>query len=93
MNMGKAFEIIMLVCFGFSWPVSIVKSYRSRSTKGKSLLFLVLIVIGYLAGIMHKILDQPDFVLYLYAINAAMVSTDILFYFRNRALMKKEDIA
>jgi hypothetical protein len=70
---------------------SIIKSYRSRSTKGKSLLFLILIFIGYIAGIIHKILNDPDFVLYLYALNAVMVFTDIMLYFRNRTLMKKED--
>ena len=45
--MAELFEIIMIVCFGFSWPVNVIKSYRARTTKGKSLAFLLLISIGY----------------------------------------------
>ncbi|MHB1315121.1 MAG: hypothetical protein ACYCX2_06480 [Christensenellales bacterium] len=89
----SVFEIIMLVCFGFSWPFSIVKSYRSRTTRGKSLLFLIMVFIGYIGGITHKILYRPDSVLYLYILNETMVLTDIMMYFRNRNLMKKENNA
>ena len=89
----SVFEIIMLVCFGFSWPFSIVKSYRSRTTKGKSLLFLLMVFIGYIGGITHKILYNPDNVLYLYILNETMVFTDIMLYLRNRTLIKKENHA
>ena len=78
------FEIAMLVCFGAAWPMSIVKSYRSRTTAGKSLLFMVIIGGGYVAGIFHKILFSFDGVIFLYGLNAAMVLTDIVLYFRNR---------
>ena len=54
------FEIIMLVCFGAAWPFSIVKAYRSRENGGKSLLFLIVIFIGYLAGTANKLWYKPD---------------------------------
>lgn len=82
------FEIIMLVCFGVSWPVSIYKSWTSRSTKGKSLLFMILILIGYVGGILHKIFYSPDIVMVLYVLNLLMVGIDCALYFRNRNLEK-----
>lgn len=80
----SVFEIIMLVCFGAAWPFSIYKSYRSKSNRGKSVVFLFIVFIGYIAGILHKILFNYDLVIILYVINAVMVSIDILLYFRNR---------
>lgn len=77
------FEIIMLICFGAAWPLSIYKSYTSRSTEGKSVSFLIVILIGYVAGIMNKIFNQYDAVVYLYLLNFIMVLTDLLIYFRN----------
>ncbi|ADY56832.1 hypothetical protein Sgly_2550 [Syntrophobotulus glycolicus DSM 8271] len=85
------FEIIMLVCFGAAWPFSIYKAYTSRSIKGKSASFLIVILIGYAAGILNKIYYRYDEVVYLYLLNFIMVSTDLLIYFRNRWLNGKED--
>lgn len=82
------FEIIMLVCFGAAWPVSIMKSWSSRTNNGKSLFFLVIVLIGYVAGILHKIYYLNDAVIILYFINFAMISIDILIYFRNRGYDK-----
>jgi hypothetical protein len=82
------FEILMLLCFGFAWPVSLRKSWTSRTNSGKSVLFLVVVVIGYAAGIVHKILHSRDAVIFLYAINMAMVSADIALWFRNDRLGK-----
>ncbi len=80
------FEIIMLCCFGAAWPASIYRSYKARTARGKSLLFLVVILVGYVAGMMHKIFYSYDFVIYLYALNFAMVFADMLIWFRNRKL-------
>jgi hypothetical protein len=80
----SVFEIIMLICFGAAWPFALYRSFRARTAKGKSPLFLSLIIIGYIAGIIHKILYNPDFVIYLYSLNGVMVSADLLLYFRNR---------
>ena len=78
------FEIIMLVCFGAAWPFSIMKAYRSRENGGKSLLFLIVIFVGYLAGTVHKVWYRPDAVVYLYILNGIMVAVDIAIHLRNR---------
>ena len=82
-------EAGMLFCFGFGWPFSIYKSYRARANTGKSLLFLMVIWMGYLLGILYKALSpNHDFVLWLYVINITMVSVDIALYYRNRAISR-----
>jgi hypothetical protein len=86
----SVFEIVMLVCFGAAWPLSIRKSYTSRQNSGKSLWFLLVILTGYVAGTLHKALYAPDKVIYLYILNGAMVFTDILLYYRNRRLAPPE---
>ena len=88
-------EAIMIILFGLSWPMSIYKSYTSRTAKGKCLMFEVLIWIVYGAGIGRKILqlsagDAFDALFYLgfmfYIFNMSEVTVDILLYFRNRRL-------
>ena len=74
----------MLICFGISWPVSVIKSILMKSAKGKSLAFLLAIFIGYIFGITHKLIYSRDCVLYLYVLNLMMVGTDLLLYFINR---------
>ena len=74
------FEIIMLLCFGIAWPCSIYKSLKSNSLEGKSIIFLIVILIGYISGIMHKIINNFDYVIILYIINAVMVTFDIGIY-------------
>ncbi len=86
------FEILMLVCWGSAWPFSIHKSYTSRSTKGKSLVFLLIALSGYVCSILHKIFYSYDYVIYLYLINMTMVSIDILLYLRNRRFQSIESI-
>jgi hypothetical protein len=83
------FEIIMLLCFGFAWPFSIYKSYTSRSIEGKSFLFLMVVFVGYLAGILHKSFYYYDNVIYLYILNMTMVGIDMLLYMRNQSLQVK----
>ncbi len=75
--------MLMLLCFGAAWPFSIIKSYKSRKNAGKSILFLAVIMAGYVSGIIHKLLHSYDAVVYLYAINALMVGIDIVLYARN----------
>lgn len=82
--MPEILEVLMMVCFGASWPFSVARSYRSRSTQGKSLLFLLLIGFGYLLGISGKLLFKPSYVIAVYLFNACMVFADIILYFRNK---------
>lgn len=82
------FEIGMLVCFGVSWPISIAKTLKTKVVTGKSVLFLVIIILGYVCGIIHKILYSRDFVIYLYAVNLVLVTVDLmlcLYYSKNRS--------
>jgi hypothetical protein len=80
----SVFEIGMLVCFGAAWPVSIYKSLKTRAVAGKSLFFLIIVLVGYVAGILHKLFFHYDLVIFLYLLNALMVSLDIGLYLRNR---------
>ena len=80
----SVFEALMIVCFGAAWPFSIVKSHMSRSTAGKSVVFLVVVFVGYVSGCVHKCLYDLDPVIWLYALNAIMVFVDICLYARNR---------
>ena len=75
----------MLVCFGMAWPLSILKSWRSRTSRGKSVFFMFVIFGGYVSGLIHKLCwqEQTDAVVWLYALNAVLVFIDILLYFRN----------
>jgi hypothetical protein len=74
----------MLVCFGAAWPVSIYKSLKTRAVAGKSLFFLIIVLVGYMAGVLHKLIFHYDVVIFLYLLNALMVSVDIVLYLRNR---------
>lgn len=78
------FEILMLICFGASWPFAVAKTYKTKNVKGKSILFLSLIFFGYLCGIAHKILFHPDMVVYLYVLNGLLVLADIVLWFQYR---------
>ncbi len=76
------FEALMLLCFGLSWPISIVKALRTKKVVGKSPLFMVVICLGYMSGILHKVLYAFDWVIILYIINLLMVATDLFLYYR-----------
>ena len=90
--MPELFEAFMVICFGISWPISIAKSYTSRTAKGKSIVFLMFILVGYLFGIASKIIaDNITYVFVFYIINFIMVFADLLLYFRNRKLDAKRD--
>ena len=94
--MAEILETIMIVSFGLSWPMNVVKSYKARTTKGKSLLFLCLIFFGYIAGIISKFVNEAymaDFahkwyVLIFYILNLLMVGADLVLYVRNKRLDK-----
>ena len=97
--MSEIFEIIMIVSFGASWPLNVMKSYKARTTKGKSLPFLLLIFFGYIAGIISKFVNeaymaafaQKWYVLFFYFLNLIMVGTELVLYYRNYLLDKKAE--
>ena len=95
--MAEILEVIMIVSFGASWPLNVIKSYRARTTKGKSLAFLLLILFGYVAGITSKFMNdaymaqigQKWYVLFFYILNFIMVAIDLVLYIRNYKLDKQ----
>ncbi|MEE1172100.1 MAG: hypothetical protein U0K87_07060 [Ruminococcus sp.] len=88
--MGPILETIMLVCFGFSWPLNVIKAYKAKTAKGTSLSFVLLIITGYIAGISAKLISgQINYVLIAYILNLAIVSLNVIVYFRNVSLDKK----
>lgn len=89
--MQELFESIMVICFGISWPLSIIKSYRSKTTKGKSIYFILFILMGYGFGIASKLLSgNITYVFTFYVLNFIMVFIDICLYYRNLRLDKKK---
>lgn len=90
MNFAHLLEAGMLVCFGFSWPLNVVKAYRAKTARGTSLAFIILIITGYIAGISAKIINnQFNYVLGVYFLNLAIVSANVFVYIRNKRLDKK----
>lgn len=90
MNLAHLLEAGMLVCFGFSWPLNVVKAYRAKTARGTSLAFIILIITGYIAGISAKIINnQFNYVLGVYFLNLAIVSANVFVYIRNKRLDKK----
>ncbi|OQB53621.1 MAG: hypothetical protein BWX97_00334 [Firmicutes bacterium ADurb.Bin146] len=88
--MAQILEAGMVICFGISWPVNIAKSIKSKTAKGKSLVFLFFVLLGYICAVCGKIIsDNISWVFWFYVVNMIMVSLDIFMYFIN----KKRDIA
>lgn len=95
--MAEFLEVVMIVSFGASWPLNVIKSYRARTTKAKSLPFLCLIFFGYIAGIASKLLNESYmmsisskwYVLFFYVLNLIMVGIDLCLYIRNYKLDKE----
>lgn len=87
-------EVLFLLCFAVSWPLSIAKSLRTKIVIGKSPIFMLLIILGYIFGIIHKALYSHDIVIWLYVFNAVLVATDLVLYFtyigRNRRELQQE---
>ena len=98
-TLPEILEIIMIVSFGASWPLNLMKSFKARTTKGKSLPFLLLIFFGYVAGIASKLVSETYmanigdkwYVLFFYVLNFIMVGADIVMYVRNAKLDKMRE--
>ena len=78
-------ESAMLVSFGLAWPVNILKTWHSKSTAGKSILFLLIVIVGYIFGLTAKLIrGDINYVAAFYALNLALVLSDALLYFHYR---------
>ncbi|MCI7766461.1 MAG: hypothetical protein MSJ26_00535 [Oscillospiraceae bacterium] len=90
--MCSVLETIMLVCFGFSWPLNVIKAIKARSAKNMSLPFIMLIITGYIAGITAKLMShQVNYVLAAYFLNLAIVMVNLGVYFRNKRLDNEKE--
>ena len=89
---SKICEMMMLLCFAFGWPISIMKSLRTKVVKGKSPLFMMVVIIGYAFGITYKITSGFDWVSYIYIFNICIVSLDLFlyFYYSKRSFLEKK---
>ena len=92
--MAQLLEAIMMICFGLSWPMALVKNLRAKSAKGMSLPFILLIISGYVAGMVAKsISNNITYVLIVYLLNLIIVTMNLMVYFYNRRLDKKNEQA
>ena len=92
LSLASLLESGMLLAFGFAWPANILKSLRCRTAQGKSISFLVIVLVGYLFGIAAKLVSGTiTYVLFFYILNTVMVSFDVVLYFRNRRLDRERD--
>jgi uncharacterized membrane protein len=78
------FQALMLICFGAAWPASIYHSYKSRTAKGKSVLFMYIVLIGYICGMVSNILSGVNYVFAFYILDFALVSVDLVLFYRNK---------
>lgn len=90
LEIASIMEMLMVLCFGISWPINVRKAWKARSTKGISLFFYFLIWIGYVFAIIGK------FILiyyHLYITGTASSWTEVVkwyvmfFYFFNFAML------
>lgn len=90
--MSGILETAMLICFGLSWPINLIKNIKVKTAKNTSLKFLLLIIFGYLCGIAAKIVSgNINYVLIAYLLNLAVVSANLVVYFINRGYDKNEN--
>ena len=62
-----------------------VNNIKAKTAKSMSLYFILLIMLGYIAGIAAKIVSgQINYVLIVYFLNLFVVSLNLVVYFINR---------
>ena len=93
---AEILETIMILAFGLSWPLSIYKSVKSRTAKGKSLQFEFFIWL-VMKCIQCFIIGKSGPIFYLgwvfYVLNFVEITIDMILYFRNVKLDKERDAA
>ena len=77
----RLLEFAMLFCFGFSWPFAIAKTIRAKRVDGKSPMFEVIVIVGYLFGIASHLISDCSWVTWVYLADTALVATDLSLYY------------
>lgn len=67
----------MIICFGVSWPVAVWQTLITKQVQGKSLVFIALVASGYGFGVIHKVLHNFDWLIFLYGFNFLIVLTEL----------------
>ena len=81
--MAELLEFWMLFAFGFSWPFAIARTYRAKRVDGKSPMFMIIVLIGYVFGISaHLVEGSKLWLCWVYLLDMAFVATDLVLYFR-----------
>ena len=93
MAIPEVLEFLMILSFGISWPLKCYRSFKSRTAKGSSVTFTICIALGYVCGIISKIIlisqgqiEPSNLAFIMYWPNIIFVTVDILLYFRNKRL-------
>ena len=82
MPWSNILEVVMLICFAAAWPASIHKSWASRTRKGKSLAFMMIVYV--LAGLFGNLVSHTAiYMLIPYTLNTTLVLCDLALYYRN----------
>lgn len=89
-SVSRLFEAGMLVGFGVSWPVAVIKTYRSKTVVGLSGVFLWFIFVGYVCGILFKVFGSLDWVTWFYAMNLVLVVAELALYYRYRGRTERK---
>lgn len=87
MEVAQICEFFMLFAFGFSWPFAIMRTYKAghsgAGVAGKSPMFMIIVLLGYVGGILARLLDanaSNDWLCFVYLLDMALVSTDLGLY-------------
>jgi hypothetical protein len=78
------FEALMLVCFGFAWPLSIYKTWKIKNSKGKSMFFLGVILAVYIFGTLFEVFGNLNDVVHLYLLKRCMIAADMVLTYKYR---------
>ena len=85
MSIPQLCEIAMLCLFGCSWPFNIAKALKAKTAKGKSVGFELLVIIGYIIGLIGKLYAYRQtgnlaYSTWFYIADILMVSVDLALY-------------
>lgn len=89
---AQIFEFLMLFAFGFSWPFAIARTLKAKRVDGKSPMFMAIVLVGYVCGILAHVVEGTKlWLVAVYLVDMALVSTDLALYFRYSRINRRQD--